>query len=65
MRYREVAKRLKADGWYEVGQRGSHHQFKHPTKTGKITVPEHAGKDVDMEIVKQIFKQADLSERGE
>ncbi len=29
---REVIKLLKADGWYEVGTVGSHHQFKHPTK---------------------------------
>ena len=31
---REVIQLLKADGWYEVGVTGSHHQFKHPHKTG-------------------------------
>ena len=32
------------DGWYEVKQVGSHHQYKHPTKAGKVTIPEHKGK---------------------
>ena len=40
MRFKEVNKMLKADGWYEVNQVGSHHQYKHPTKPGKVTVPE-------------------------
>ena len=44
MRFREMDKILKEDGWYEVSQRGSHHQYKHPTKPGKVTVPEHGGK---------------------
>lgn len=36
MRFREMDKILKEDGWYEVSQRGSHHQYKHPTKPGKV-----------------------------
>ena len=41
---REVLKMLKADGWYEVNCVGSHHQFKHPTKKGRVTLntPENA-----------------------
>ena len=35
---REVIHLLKADGWFEVNVVGSHHQFKHPTKPGKVTV---------------------------
>ena len=38
MRFREVEKMLLADGWYEVKIVGSHHQYKHPTKKGKITI---------------------------
>lgn len=60
MRFREVDKMLKKDGWYEVKKVGSHHQYKHPTKPGKVTVPEHAGRDVDMSIVKSIKRQAGL-----
>lgn len=60
MRYREVKKILLEDGWYEVGQRGSHHYFKHPTKPGKIPVPEHAGKDINSNLVREILKEAGL-----
>ena len=60
VRFREVEKILLDDGWYEVGQKGSHHHYKHPTKPGKIPVPEHGGKDINPSIVKKIFKQAGL-----
>lgn len=39
MKFREVEKLIKADGWYEVKQKGSHHQYKHPSKPGKGTIP--------------------------
>ena len=35
---REVIQKLKEDGWYEVKTVGSHHQFKHPVKKGRVTV---------------------------
>lgn len=35
---REIIKILKADGWYEVGCTGDHHQFKHPVKKGRVTI---------------------------
>ena len=60
MRFRELDKIIKQDGWYEVNQEGSHHQYKHPTKKGKVTVPEHKGKDINMTVVKSVLKQAGL-----
>ena len=45
MRFREIDKMLKADGWYEIKKVGSHHQYKHPWKPGKVTVPQHGGRD--------------------
>ena len=60
MRFREMDKILKADGWYEVSHRGSHHQYKHPTKPGKVTVPEHGPKDINITVAKKILKQAGL-----
>lgn len=56
---REVIKILKADGWYEVNCVGDHHQFKHPTKKGKVTVT-HPQKDIPLRTLKSIFKQANL-----
>ena len=56
---REVIKMLKADGWYEVNVEGSHHQYKHPTKPGKVTIPEHGG-DLNPDTIKSIMTQAGL-----
>ena len=60
MRFREVEKLILQDGWYEIKQVGSHHQYKHPTKPGKDTIPEHKGKDINLQVVKSILKQAGL-----
>jgi len=59
MRSKDVIKALLADGWYEVGVRGSHHYFKHPTKPGKVTVP-HPKKELPPGTLKSIYKQAQL-----
>ena len=40
---RDVLRRLRQDGWYQVKSGGSsHRQFKHPTKSGRVTVAGHA-----------------------
>lgn len=57
---REIIKILKSDGWYEVRCVGDHHQYKHPTKTGTVTVP-HPKKDFPIRTVKSIFKQAGIN----
>jgi predicted RNA binding protein YcfA (HicA-like mRNA interferase family) len=57
---REVIQRLRADGWREVGQTGSHKQFTHPHKPGKVTVPDHRG-DLAPGTLKSIWKQAGLT----
>jgi predicted RNA binding protein YcfA (HicA-like mRNA interferase family) len=36
---REIIKLIEANGWYYIGANGSHHYYKHPTKSGKVTVP--------------------------
>ena len=59
MTVRELDKLIKNDGWYLVKQVGSHMQYKHPTKTGKVTIPNHKG-DVDIKTANSILKQAGL-----
>lgn len=54
---REVIKILVADGWYEVNCEGDHHQFKHPTKLGRVTVT-HPVKDIPLKTLKAIEKQS-------
>ena len=61
MKVREILKLIKNDGWYEVGQTGSHRQFKHPTKPGKVTIAVHASsEDLTPGVEKSILKQAGL-----
>ena len=59
MRFREIEKIILNDGWYLKTVRGSHHQYKHPAKPGKVTIPIHNG-DLDPTTVKTILKQAGL-----
>ena len=60
MNFRDVEKIVKDDGWYQIGQRGSHHYYKHPIKPGKVTIPEHKGRDIHLDTLKSIKKQAGL-----
>ena len=59
MRFREIESMILKNGWYQVKQKGSHHQYKHLTKPGKVTIPEHGG-DLNPDTVKSIMKQAGL-----
>lgn len=54
---REIIRRLEADGWYRVAQRGSHVQFKHPAKPGRVTVP-YPEKDIPAKTLRSIERQA-------
>ena len=59
MTAKEVEKLIKADGWHLVKQVGSHRQYKHPEKPGKVTIPFHKG-DIDKGTANSILKQAGL-----
>jgi predicted RNA binding protein YcfA (HicA-like mRNA interferase family) len=50
---------LKKDGWQQVAQKGSHCQFKHPTKPGRVTVP-HPKRDLPVGTLRSIEKQAGI-----
>ena len=56
---RTLIKILEADGWVLVAVRGSHHQFKHPSKPGRVTVP-HPKKDLTKGTEASVLKQAGL-----
>jgi predicted RNA binding protein YcfA (HicA-like mRNA interferase family) len=59
MSSRDVIRRLLDDGWSEVAQAGSHKQFKHATKPGRVTVP-HPKRDIPFGTLKSIEKQSGL-----
>jgi predicted RNA binding protein YcfA (HicA-like mRNA interferase family) len=51
---------VEADGWYQVATKGSHRQFKHPVKTGRVTIAGHPGDDIAPGTFNSILKQAGL-----
>ena len=59
MRSREVIDLMLADGWFEVAVKGSHHQFKHPTKPGRVTVP-HPKSEIAKGTLHNLLKTAGL-----
>jgi predicted RNA binding protein YcfA (HicA-like mRNA interferase family) len=63
MKVREVLRLLRDDGWVAVATRGSHMQFKHPTKPGRVTVAGHPNDDIAPGTLKSILVQASLEER--
>lgn len=56
---RDILRMLLADGWVEVNCVGDHHQFKHPTKPGKVTL-RHPVKDMGVRDLKSIERQSGL-----
>lgn len=59
---KDVIKKLESEGWYLHHQRGSHRQFKHPVKPGKVTVPGKPSDDVWQDLAASIKRQAGWSE---
>lgn len=59
MNSRNIIKALKSNGWRQVAQKGSHVQFKHPIKPGRVTVP-HPKKDVPLGTLRSIENQSGL-----
>ena len=57
-----MLKRLKADGWYKVGQAGDHVQLKHPTRRGRVTVT-HPNDDIPIGTLKSIERQSGVKLR--
>jgi predicted RNA binding protein YcfA (HicA-like mRNA interferase family) len=60
VKIRDLLKLLKQDGWFVRNQEGSHRQFMHPKKSGKVTVAGHPSEELDPKTKKSILKQAGL-----
>jgi len=60
MKVSEVLRLLQDDGWYLAATRGSHRQFKHPSKPGRVTVPGKPSDDLAPGTLSSILKQAGL-----
>jgi len=60
MKVRELIRVIGNDGWRRVKTKGSHRQYKHPAKPGRVTIPGHPGDDLHPDTPKSVLKQAGL-----
>jgi predicted RNA binding protein YcfA (HicA-like mRNA interferase family) len=60
MKVKDAIKLIEADGWYLVVTKGSHRQYKHPTKPGRVTIAGHLSDDLAPGTANSILKQAQL-----
>ena len=65
MKVRDVIRIIQGGGWYLVRTRGSHRQFKHPEKSGIVTVAGNLGVDVPIGTLNSIWRQAQLNKDEE
>jgi len=60
VKVRDVIKLIEANGWYLVITKGSHRQYKHPVKPGRVTIAGHPSHDLAPGTLNSIFKQAQI-----
>ncbi|MFZ0705606.1 MAG: type II toxin-antitoxin system HicA family toxin [Candidatus Korobacteraceae bacterium] len=60
MKVRDLLILIQDDGWKQVAQRGSHRQYKHPVKQGKVTIAGSPNDDVHPKTLSSILRQAGL-----
>lgn len=62
MKVRDIIKMIEAEGWYLVATKGSHRQYKHPAKQGRVTIAGRPSDDLAPGTLNSILKQAKLKE---
>jgi len=62
MKVRDIIKLIEADGWYLVDTKGSHRQYKHMVKPGRVTIAGKSNDDLAPGTLNSILKQAGLKE---
>lgn len=65
MKIREITEIIKKDGLYKVAQKGSHKQFKHLIKTGRVTIAGNPGDDIATGTLNSVLKQAGIKQEKE
>ena len=63
MKVRDIIKMIEADGWHLVKTKGSHRQYKHSSKPGRVTIAGNTGHDMAPGTLNSVFKQAGLKIR--
>jgi predicted RNA binding protein YcfA (HicA-like mRNA interferase family) len=60
MKVRDIIKQLESEGWFVCRQRGSHRQYKHPSKSGLVTIAGKPNDDLAPGTLNSILKQAGM-----
>jgi len=60
VKVRDIIKLIEADGWYLVATKGSHRQYKHSDKPGRVTIASHPSHDLAPGTLNSILKQAQI-----
>jgi len=60
MKIRDIIKLIEKDGWYLVTTKGSHRQYKHKIKPGRVTIAGHSADDLAPGTLNSVLKQAQL-----
>jgi predicted RNA binding protein YcfA (HicA-like mRNA interferase family) len=60
VKIRDVIEIIEKDGWQQIYQKGSHRQFKHVRKPGRVTIAGHPNDDLAPGTLGSIFKQASI-----
>jgi predicted RNA binding protein YcfA (HicA-like mRNA interferase family) len=63
LKVRDVIKLVEKDGWIIRNQQGSHRQYKHPLKPGKVTIAGHPSMDMAPKTLKSVLEQAGLKQQ--
>jgi predicted RNA binding protein YcfA (HicA-like mRNA interferase family) len=62
MKVRNIIRLIQEDGWYLVRRKGSHRQYKHPFKAGRVTIAGNPNDDLSAGTLNSVLKQAQLKE---
>jgi predicted RNA binding protein YcfA (HicA-like mRNA interferase family) len=60
VKVRDAIKLIESDGWYLIASKGSHRQYKHPIKLGRVTIAGHPSHELAPGTFNSILKQAQL-----
>jgi predicted RNA binding protein YcfA (HicA-like mRNA interferase family) len=63
MKVRDVTRMIEQDGWSLVATRGSHRQYKHPSKPGRVTIAGKPSDDMAPGTLNSVLKQALLKDK--
>ena len=65
VKVRDIIKRIETDGWYMVAQKGSHRQYKHDVKPGRVTIAGKPSQTLHPKTLNSILAQAGLQDTSE